>query len=132
MSAQPAILVVDDNRDAREIIVLFLKGVGFHAIEASTGPQAISAAQAAHPALILLDLSLPEIFGDEVTARLKADPTTQDIPIVIVTALPPEEAVVKRAVERGAEEIVMKPYSLKHLGEVIRRYAHQPHASTAT
>ena len=78
MSAQPAILVVDDNRDAREIIVLFLKGVGFHAIEASTGQQAISAAQATHPELILLDLSLPEIFGDEVTARLKADPTTHE------------------------------------------------------
>jgi len=126
MSAKLAILVVDDNRDAREIVVLFLKGVGFRTIEASTGPEALQAAQTAHPDLILLDLALPEISGDEVMACLKAEPKTRDIPVIVLTALSKEDRVVKRALEYGAEEVLMKPYSFKQLGEAIHRYIHQP------
>jgi two-component system phosphate regulon response regulator PhoB len=127
MSAQPEVLVVDDNRDAREIIIFFLKGIGLHAIEASTGPEALLAAQATHPNLILLDLALPGISGDEVTARLKADQTTRDIPVIVLTALSKDDTRVKRAIECGAEEILMKPYTFKPLGEAIRRYVQQPH-----
>lgn len=93
-------------------------------IEASTGPKALTSAQTIHPDLILLDICLPEISGDEVTAQLKADPSTRDIPIIIVTALPEDEIVVKRAIKCGAEEILVKPYSFKHLGEAVRRYVH--------
>ena len=127
MSAKPAILVVDDNRDAREIIVLFVKGVGFDAIEAATGPEALLAAQTAHPDFILMDLGLPEISGDEVMARLRADPATRDIPVIVLTALPRDDSAVKRALEYGAKEVLFKPYSFKHLGEAIRRYVHQPY-----
>jgi CheY-like chemotaxis protein len=129
MSAKPAILVVDDNPDAREIIVLFLKGVGFDAIEAATGSEALIAAQTAHPDLILLDLALPEISGDEVMARLKSDPTTRDIPVIALTALSKDDHIVKRALECGAAEMLMKPYTFKQLGEAIRHYLDQPHDS---
>jgi CheY-like chemotaxis protein len=129
MSAKPAILVVDDNPDAREIIVLFLKGVGFDAIEAATGSEALIAAQTAHPDLILLDLALPEISGDEVMARLKSDPTTRDIPVIALTALSKDDHIAKRALESGAAEMLMKPYTFKQLGEAIRHYLDQPHDS---
>lgn len=124
MSAHPAILVADDSPDARAIIVFFLKHIGLHVIEASTGPRALTAARTTHPELILLDICLPVISGDEVTVQLKADPATRNIPIIILTALPKDENVVKRAIKCGAEEILVKPYSFNHLGEVIRRYVH--------
>src|ERR1044072_6257780 len=127
MSAKPAILVVDDNPDAREIIVLFLKGVGFQAIEAATGPEARRASETDHPDLILFDLALPELAGDEVAARLNANPKTRNIPIIVLTALVKEDQIVKRALECGAEEMLIKPYSFEQLGEAIRRYVHQPH-----
>ena len=127
MSAKPAILVVDDNPDAREILALFLKGIGFQTIEAATGPEALLAAQTAHPELILLDLALPEISGDEVMAWLTADPKTHNIPVIVLTALSKEDRIVKRALECGAEEVLVKPYSFKQLGEAIGRYVRQPH-----
>jgi len=127
MSAGPEILVVDDNRDGREIVVLFLKGVGFQAIEAATGLEALQAVQRHHPDLILLDLVLPELSGDEVTARLKADPSTRDIPIIILTALSKDSSLVRRVIAAGADEIIIKPFSFKALGEAIRHYVRQPH-----
>ena len=126
MLAKPKILLADDNRDLRELVLVFLKRVGFDVIEASTGSEALSVAHAGHPDLILIDLILPELCGDEVTARLKADPMTRDIAIIIASALPPSHHSVKRAIAHGAVDILAKPFTFKTLGETIRRYISPP------
>jgi Response regulator receiver domain len=74
------ILIVEDHVEIRELMARFLERAGYEVIEAETGLTAIDRANAIHPDLITIDLGLPDITGDEVVARLKADPATKHIP----------------------------------------------------
>src|SRR5512135_1306052 len=80
------ILVVDDNRDNRELVVKVLKGRGYEMVEAIDGEDALQKAQEERPSLILMDISLPKIDGYEVTRRLKMHEEYRDIPVVALTA----------------------------------------------
>lgn len=80
------ILLVEDVEDNRELARMLLEVDGHDVIEAHTGTEAITQAQAHRPALILMDLSLPEMDGWEATRLIQSDPATADIPIVAVTA----------------------------------------------
>ncbi len=68
------ILFVEDNAACRELSGLYLRRLGYQLFEATTGLEALEQAHAVHPDLILMDLSLPEMRGDEVKARLKDEP----------------------------------------------------------
>src|SRR5258705_13831622 len=81
------ILIVEDNPDGREIVVLYVRSLGYEVFEAATGIEGLDQARAIHPDLILMDLVLPEMPGHEVIARLKADPSTREIPVIVLTAL---------------------------------------------
>ena len=126
MPNKQKILIAEDNPDGREIIVLFVKSLGLEVFEATTGLQALNQTRAVHPDLILMDLGLPEMPGDEVMARLKDDPSTREIPVIVVTALPKDGTSVESAIAAGAAEILHKPTSLKALEEVMRRYLCPP------
>lgn len=80
------ILVIDDDETARYTVANFATRPGVEIIEAENGTIGIARAQAEHPDLILLDLMMPGIGGHEVLQRLKSDPTTAHIPVVIVTS----------------------------------------------
>ncbi|MNS79679.1 Polar-differentiation response regulator DivK [compost metagenome] len=80
------ILLVEDVEDNRELARMLLEVSGYDVIEAHTGTEAIAQARAHRPALILMDLSLPEMDGWEATRLIQADPATAHIPIVAVTA----------------------------------------------
>ena len=69
-----------------------------------------------------MDLGLPGITGDEATARLKIDPSTRNIPIVVATAFHKKAVQVERAVAAGADEVLHKPISWTTTQEVVRRY----------
>ena len=89
------ILIVEDNNDCRELLATFITLFGYDAIEADSGREAIGKAFEMYPDLILMDIYLPDIIGD-IIARLKANPATRDIPVIITTALleePPETAL---------------------------------------
>jgi two-component system, cell cycle response regulator DivK len=116
------ILIVEDNPDSRELLVLWLRRSGYEIAEAATGLDAIDQAHLTRPDLIIMDLGLPEITGDEATARLKADPSTRDIPVIVNTAFPKGAPPVERALAVGAAEILYKPTDLKALLEVVHRY----------
>src|SRR5258705_681162 len=122
MPNKQKILIAEDNPDGREIIVLFVKSLGLEVFEATTGLQALDQTRAVHPDLILMDLGLPEMPGDEVMARLKDDPSTREIPVIVVTALPKDGTSVESAIAAGAAEILYKPFTFKALGEAMRRY----------
>ncbi|HEV8721461.1 MAG TPA: response regulator [Candidatus Binatia bacterium] len=121
MANKQKILLVEDNSDFRELLAIVLRRSGYEVAEAATGLTAVEQASATHPDLILMDLGLPGITGDEATARLKADPSTRDIPVIINTAFH-KGALVERAIAAGAAEILHKPISFEALQEVVRRY----------
>ena len=121
------ILIVEDNADSRELLVLWLRRSGYEIAEAETGLAAIEQTRATRPDLIIMDLGLPGMTGDEATARLKADPSTRDIPVIVNTAFPKGAPPVERALAAGATEILYKPTNLKTLLEVVHRYLSSDH-----
>jgi CheY-like chemotaxis protein len=116
------ILIVEDSSDARELLVLLLSRSGYDTVEAATGLEAVDKARDEHPDLILMDLGLPGITGDEATARIKADRSTSDIPVIVNTAFNKGTSLVIRAIAAGAAEIVQKPVNFKSLQELVQRY----------
>ena len=121
------ILIVEDNSNCRELLALILRRSGYDIAEAATRLDAIDQAHATRPDLIIMDLGLPEMTGDEATARLKADSSTRDIPVIVNTAFHRESSLVGRAIAAGAAEILYKPTPLKVFEEVARRYLSSDH-----
>ncbi len=115
----PDVLVVEDERDIRNLIVLHLERAGFHCRTASTGADALREVKKSAPDLVVLDLMLPELDGLEVCRRLRAGESTVSIPIVMLTAKADE---VDRVVglELGADDYVAKPFSPKELVARVR------------
>src|SRR5438093_12824570 len=101
---QKEILIVEDNEDCRELLAILVKRLGYAVVEAAMGLAAIDQGWATHPDLILMDLGLPGITGDEATALLKAHPSTSNIPVVINTAFN-VGAHTNRALDAGASKI---------------------------
>jgi len=119
------ILIVDSNDAFRESLRAFIQGLGHQVFEAATGPEAIDKASSIHPNLIVMEVGLPGLNGDEVTVRLKANTSTRNIPVVIntgwTTAYNVEERI-SRALNAGAAEILYKPFQLPMLRNVLRTY----------
>jgi two-component system phosphate regulon response regulator PhoB len=111
---KPKILVVDDEPDALELIEVNLKGAGFDVLTAADGRLALEKARATLPALILLDVMLPELDGLEVCKSLRRDPQTATIPIIMLTA---RAAEIDRVIglELGADDYITKPFSPREL-----------------
>jgi two-component system, cell cycle response regulator DivK len=122
MDRKKRILVVEDNSDSRNLLALVLRRSGYDIAEAATGLDAIHQVRSARPDLIIMDLGLPEMTGDEATARLKADVSTRHIPVIVNTAFHPESVQVKRAIAAGASHVLHKPTPLKVFQEVADRY----------
>ncbi len=111
---KPKILVVDDEPDALEVLGFKLKEAGYLPIFAKDGTRALAAARDERPALIVLDLMLPEIDGLEVCKLLRRDPATAAIPILMLTARAAEMDRVL-GLELGADDYVTKPFSPREL-----------------
>lgn len=121
------VLLVEDVYEARLLVRQLLGRLGVTLVEAADGPQGVAAAKAERPDLILMDLSLPVFDGWEAARRLKADPATARIPVVIVTAHSMADEL-KQVHEIGCTGYVTKPLNptgfaryVKHLlleGEV--------------
>ncbi len=115
------ILVVEDDADYREMIMLFLLRSSYEGVEAATGFEAVSQARVTRPNLILMDLDMPAMTGDQATARLKADPSTRNIPVIVTTAFS-YGPHVDRAIAFGAAEVLYKPFHLKSLHAMLQRH----------
>ena len=98
-----------------------LAPLGFVVIEAASGQEALAQARAARPALILMDLMMPEMDGFETTRRLREDETLRDIPIIAVSADAFEQAR-ERSLEAGCQEYLVKPVSEAQLFECLRQF----------
>ncbi len=114
MSSKLKILVVDDEPDAIELIEFNLKQAGFDVITAADGEEALQKARKSQPALVVLDVMLPEIDGLEVCKTLRRDPATASLPIIMLTAKAAELDRVL-GLELGADDYVTKPFSPREL-----------------
>jgi two-component system cell cycle response regulator DivK len=112
------ILYVEDNDDNVYMLKSRLSRAGFTVVIASNGAQGIAKAIAEQPDLILMDLTLPDIDGEEATRRLKADPATKHIPILALTANA-MDADRDRAIAAGCDGFETKPVDMPRLLEKI-------------
>ncbi len=116
---EATILIVEDEKDIRELLAFSLGREGFGVLEAGDGHAALDAVRAKRPDLVLLDLMLPGMDGFSVCRQMQRDPATADIPVIMLTARGEE---VDRIVglELGAADYIVKPFSLREVALRIR------------
>jgi two-component system cell cycle response regulator DivK len=115
------ILVVEDHEDNRKILRDLLTSAGYEIVEALTAGEGVAAAEAHRPALILMDIQLPDFDGYEATRQIKANPSLIAIPIIAVTSYALNGDDVK-AYAAGCDAYVSKPYSPRMLLAKIREF----------
>ncbi len=129
----PTVLVVDDNQQNLELLQAYLEDVDCQAIPARDGLEALEIIAKEPPDLILLDVMMPKMSGFEVCKRIKNDPKTSDIPVIMVTALN-EFGDIEQAIDSGTDDFLSKPVNklelltriktmlkLKHLSDKLER-----------
>ena len=115
MSDDPrTVLVADDDEDILQLVSFRLERAGYKVVTAADGQQALAAAREHQPDLAVLDVMMPGLNGYEVTRRLRADPATAAIPVILLTARV-QEADVSRGFEAGADDYLRKPFSPQEL-----------------
>ncbi|MBF6591445.1 MAG: response regulator transcription factor [Ktedonobacterales bacterium] len=116
---QRVILVVEDDADIREALVYNLRQEGYVVLAATDGAAAVELARQQVPALVLLDLMLPRMDGLEVCRRLRAQPRTAGVPILMLTARAEETDKIV-GLEMGADDYVTKPFSWAEVRARVR------------
>ena len=116
---QPCVLLVEDEGAQREVLTYNLESEGFRVVAAETGDEAMLLVAEEAPDLMVLDWVLPNVSGIEICRRVKADPDTRHIPIIMLSARSDEGDRV-RGLETGADDYVVKPYSVVELMARVR------------
>ena len=117
---EPLILVAEDERDIRELIVFTLQLGGFNVVDVSNGQEAVYKATEINPDLILMDVRMPKMTGYEACEALKAKEETKNIPVVFLSAKG-QETEVSTGLELGAEEYFLKPFAPDELSERVNK-----------
>ncbi|KQB14555.1 phosphate regulon transcriptional regulator PhoB [Rhodobacter capsulatus] len=116
---QPCVLVVEDESAQREVLQYNLEAEGFRVVMAVNGDEALLFLREEKPDLVVLDWMLPNVSGIEICRRVKANPETRSIPIIMLSARS-EETDRVRGLETGADDYVVKPYSVVELMARLR------------
>ena len=129
----PTVLVVDDNQENLELLQAYLEDLDCRTVPARDGLQALEIIADSAPDLVLLDVMMPKMSGFEVCKRIKNDPKTSDIPIIMVTALN-EFGDIEHGIDSGTDDFISKPVNklelltrvktmlkLKHLSDRLER-----------
>ena len=119
--ATKKILIVEDNKDSRELVIKVLKNRGYLLMEAIDGEDALTKATEQLPDLILMDISIPKIDGFEVTRRLKEKIHFKDIPIIALTAHA-MKGDKEKALQAGCDGYISKPINVRQLPDQIRAF----------
>ena len=114
------ILIVEDEEGTRETWQDFFQGSGYDVFEAGDGQQALDMIRMNRPDIVLLDLRLPGMDGYQVCQRLKGDPLTSNIPIIMVTAFLTGASDTVRGLEYGADDYLSKPVDLDVLAAKVK------------
>ena len=122
------ILIVDDEKPVRQFLVAAFEAEGHQVLEAAHGRDALSvvASNSARPDLVISDVMMPLVGGVELCRTLKADPSTADIPIVLMSAAYP-----RAGASAGADAIISKPFDLDTLDALVHRLLSARHRGAA-
>jgi two-component system, OmpR family, alkaline phosphatase synthesis response regulator PhoP len=110
----PRILIADDNPQGVELLEAYLEGNDYEIGTAADGEETLRQVREWQPDLILLDIMMPKISGFEVCKRLRADPATREVAVIMVTALD-QPSDIERAVEAGTDDFLTKPINKTEL-----------------
>ncbi|MFL7810627.1 MAG: response regulator transcription factor [Anaerolineae bacterium] len=113
------ILVAEDEKDIRELIVFSLTFAGFEVLMAVDGEDAVQKTLENQPDLIMMDVRMPRMTGYEACAKIKGTPETKDIPVVMLSAKG-QEAEIQTGLNAGAYEYILKPFAPDELIQRVR------------
>jgi CheY-like chemotaxis protein len=113
-SSPPRVLIADDNPQGVELLEAYLSGTDYEVRTAADGEETLQRVADWHPDLILLDIMMPKISGFEVCKRVRSNPATRDIAVLMITALD-QPSDVERAVEAGTDDYLTKPINKTEL-----------------
>lgn len=129
----PRVLIVDDDEQNLELLQAYLEDIECETIPAYDGPTALQIVNSKKPDLVLLDVMMPKMSGFEVCKRIKNNPQTGDVPVIMVTALN-EFGDIERGIDCGTDDFISKPVNklelltrvrtmlkLKHLSDKLER-----------
>ncbi len=123
--SEPLVLVAEDERDIRELIVFTLQIAGLRVVDVPNGEEAVKKALALTPDLILMDVRMPKVTGYEACKALKKEEKTKDIPIIFLSAKG-QETEISTGLELGAEEYFLKPFApdelIRQVNKVLTKY----------
>ena len=130
MRSPARILIVDDERDFLEVLVTKFQAAGFEVFGASDGEEAMAKSKELLPDLIVMDVKMPKLNGIEAMIRMREDPVTKNIRVVLLTAFGDPQPEIygtdKRfAKELGAFEYILKSQDLEEIVEKIKRFLTQ-------
>lgn len=126
---KPRVLVVDDEPEYLQLVEFNLAGQGFEVVRAVNGLQALHKARCEMPHVIVLDLMLPDLDGFSVCEILRAQPSTKEVPVIILSALN-GQATLDRSAKLGVSRCFTKGVDLKGLVECVRVAFNQHQART--
>jgi signal transduction histidine kinase/DNA-binding response OmpR family regulator len=127
-AGQPSVLVIEDDPAAQELLRLHLEGAGYGVVLTASGKQALAWLTQVRPDAVLLDIMLPDLDGWEILQRLKADPATRSIPVMVVSVVDDREL----GLALGAIDYLVKPVSRELLLEAIGRLTFTTKVRTRT
>ncbi|MBE7468627.1 MAG: two-component system response regulator [Anaerolineae bacterium] len=123
--SEALILVAEDERDIRDLIVFTLQIADFKVVEVPNGEEAVKKALEVKPDLILMDVRMPKMTGFEACKALKQQEKTKDIPVIFLSAKG-QEAEISTGLDLGAEEYFLKPFApdelINRVNKILRKY----------
>lgn len=123
--SQPLILIAEDERDIRDLIVFTLQIADFNVVEVPNGEEAVKKALEVKPDLILMDVRMPKMTGFEACKALKQQEKTKDIPVIFLSAKG-QEAEISTGLDLGAEEYFLKPFApdelITRVNKILTKY----------
>jgi CheY-like chemotaxis protein len=113
------ILICDDDQDILEMLVLVLETYGYHAIAENSSPNLFNTIRKEHPGLVIIDLWMPLMTGDEVVKQLRQSPETEKLPVIVISASMDGQETAANA---GANHFISKPFDIVNLIDKIEQY----------
>jgi CheY-like chemotaxis protein len=114
VSETPLILCADDDPDILALLALRLEGAGFRVVQAADGEQALALARELQPSVAVLDVMMPRMVGLDVLKALRADPSTRNIRVVLVSARA-QQSDIESGLAAGADAYLAKPFQASDL-----------------
>lgn len=118
------ILIAEDERDIRDLIIFTLQFAGHEVSAVTNGEEAVAAAAQSRPDLIIMDVRMPKMNGYDACRQIKADPSLSQIPVVFLSAKG-QEAEIQSGLEAGAAEYLVKPFAPDELTRMVARLLNQ-------